>query len=68
MVGKGTYRTKEEKARIVMEVLSSSSTIAEIQICCKMHPAFAFYVYLCEIIPHRIFGLATTTVLGTCLP
>ncbi|MCL4451290.1 MAG: transposase [Candidatus Thermoplasmatota archaeon] len=30
MVGKGTYRTKEEKARIVMEVLSNSSTIAEI--------------------------------------
>ena len=26
MVGKGTYRTKE-KARIVMEVLSNSSTI-----------------------------------------
>ncbi|HLH85660.1 MAG TPA: transposase [Thermoplasmataceae archaeon] len=30
MVGKGTYRTKEEKARIVMEVLSNSSTISEI--------------------------------------
>ena len=30
MVGKGTYRTKEEKARIVMEVLSNSLTIAEI--------------------------------------
>ena len=30
MVGKGTYTTKEEKARIVMEVLSNSSTISEI--------------------------------------
>ena len=30
MVGKGTYRTKEEKARIIMEVLSNSSTISEI--------------------------------------
>ena len=30
MVWKGTYRTKEEKARIVMEVLSNSSTISEI--------------------------------------
>ena len=30
MVGKGTYRTKEEKARIVMEVLSNSTTISEI--------------------------------------
>jgi hypothetical protein len=30
MVEKGTYRTKEEKARIVMEVLSNTSTIAEI--------------------------------------
>ena len=30
MVGKGTYRTKEEKARIVMEVLSNSSTVSEI--------------------------------------
>ncbi|MCL4341707.1 MAG: transposase [Candidatus Thermoplasmatota archaeon] len=30
MVGKGTYWAKEEKARIVMEVLSNSSTISEI--------------------------------------
>ena len=30
MVGKGTYTTKEEKARIVMEMLSYTSTIAEI--------------------------------------
>ena len=30
MVGKGTCRTKEEKTRIVMEVLSNSSTISEI--------------------------------------
>lgn len=30
MVGKGTYRTKEEKARNVMEILSTSFTIAEI--------------------------------------
>ena len=30
MVGKGTYTTKEEKARIVMEVLSNSTTISEI--------------------------------------
>ena len=30
MVGLGAQRTKEEKARIVMEVLSSSSTISEI--------------------------------------
>ena len=29
MVGKGTYRTKEEKARIVMEVLSNSSKISK---------------------------------------
>ena len=27
MVGKGTHRTKEEKARIVMEVLSNSSGV-----------------------------------------
>ena len=37
MVGKGTYRTKEEKARIVLEVLSNSSTISEI--CCKYNVA-----------------------------
>ena len=30
MVGKGTYRTREEKARIVMEVLSNSLAISEI--------------------------------------
>ncbi len=30
MAGKGTMRTKEEKARIVMEVLSNSAAIAEI--------------------------------------
>ena len=30
MVGLGILRTKEEKARIVMEVLSNSSTISEI--------------------------------------
>ena len=37
MVVLGTHRTKENKARIVMEVLSSSSTIAEI--CRKYNPA-----------------------------
>jgi transposase-like protein len=42
MVGKGTYRTKEEKARIVMEVLSSSSTIAEI---CRKYNVAASAVY-----------------------
>ena len=30
MVGLGTHRTNEEKARIVMEVLSNSTTISEI--------------------------------------
>ena len=30
MVGKGTYWTKEEKTRILMGVLSNSSTIGEI--------------------------------------
>ena len=30
MVGLGTHNTKEEKARIVMEVLSNSSTISAI--------------------------------------
>lgn len=29
MVGLGKHRTKEEKARVVMEVLSNSSTISE---------------------------------------
>ena len=42
MVGKGTYRTKEEKARIVMEVLSSSSTIAEI---CRKYNVASSAVY-----------------------
>ena len=28
---------------------------AEIQVCCEMHPAFALYVYLCEIsLPHDV--------------
>ena len=42
MVGKGTYRTKEEKARIVMEVLSNTSTIAEI---CRKYNVAASAVY-----------------------
>ena len=42
MVGKGTYRTKEEKARIVMEVLSNSSTISEI---CRKYNVAASAVY-----------------------
>ena len=42
MVGKGTYRTKEEKAMIVMEVLSRSSTIAEI---CRKYNVAASAVY-----------------------
>jgi transposase-like protein len=42
MVGKGTYRTKEEKARIVMEVLSNSSTISEI---CKKYNVAPSAVY-----------------------
>jgi len=42
MVGKGTYRTKEEKARIVMEVLSNSSTIAEI---CRNYNVASSAVY-----------------------
>ncbi len=41
MVGKGTYLTKEEKARIVMEVLSNSSTISEI--CRKYNVASSIY-------------------------
>ena len=39
MVGLGTHRTKEEKARIVMEVLSSYSTISEI--CRKYNVAYS---------------------------
>ena len=42
MVGKGTYRTKEEKTRIVIEVLSNSSTIAEI---CRKYNVASFAVY-----------------------
>ena len=42
MVGKGTYRTKEEKARIVMEVLSNTSTIAEI---CRKYNVASSAVY-----------------------
>ena len=42
MVGKGTHRTKEEKARIVMEALSSSSTIAEI---CRKYNLASSAVY-----------------------
>jgi hypothetical protein len=42
MLGKGTYRTKEEKARIVMEVLSSSSTISEI---CRKYNVASSAVY-----------------------
>ena len=42
MVGLGTHRTKEEEARIVMEVLSSSSTISEI---CRKYNVASFAVY-----------------------
>ena len=42
MVGKGTYRTREEKARIVMEVLSNSSTIAEI---CRKYNVASSAIY-----------------------
>ena len=42
MVGKGTYTTKEEKARIVMEVLSNTSTIAEI---CRKYNVLSSAVY-----------------------
>ena len=42
MVGKGTHRTKEEKARIVMEVLSNSSTISEI---CRKYNVASSAVY-----------------------
>ena len=42
MVGKGTYRTKEKKARIVMELLSNSSTISEI---CRKYNVASSAVY-----------------------
>ena len=42
MVGLGTHRSKEEKARIVMEVLSSSSTISEI---CRKYNVASSAVY-----------------------
>ena len=42
MVGKGTHRTKEEKARIVMEVLSNSATISEI---CRKYNVVSSAVY-----------------------
>ena len=45
MVGLGTHRTKEEKARIVMEVLSNSSTIAEI---CRKYNVASSAVYKCR--------------------
>ena len=44
MVGRGTLRTKEEKARIVMEVLSNSSTIADI---CRKYNVASSAVYRC---------------------
>ena len=42
MVGKGTHKTKEEKARIVMEVLTNSSTISEI---CRKYNVASSAVY-----------------------
>ena len=42
MVGKGTYRTTEEKARIVMEVLSNALTISEI---CRKYNVASSAVY-----------------------
>ncbi len=42
MAGKGTMRTKEEKARIVLEVLSNSATIAEI---CRKYNVASSAVY-----------------------
>ena len=42
MVGMGTHRTEEEKERIVMEVLSNSSTIAEI---CRKYNVASSAVY-----------------------
>ena len=52
MVGKGTYRTKDEKARIVLEVLSNSSTISEI---CRKFNVVLSVVYKCmdEVIEDR---------------
>ena len=42
MVGMGTHRTEEEKERIVMEVISNSSTIAEI---CRKYNVASSAVY-----------------------
>ncbi|MCL5439954.1 MAG: transposase [Candidatus Thermoplasmatota archaeon] len=42
MVGKGTYRTKEEKARIVMEILANSAPVTEI---CKRYNVASSAVY-----------------------
>ncbi len=42
MSGKGIMRTKEEKARIVLEVLSNSATIAEI---CRKYNVASSAVY-----------------------
>ena len=42
MVGLGTHRSKEGKARIVMEVLSNSSTISEI---CRKYNVASSAVY-----------------------
>ena len=42
MVGSGTHRTKEKKARIVMEVPSNSSTISEI---CRKYNVASSAVY-----------------------
>ena len=42
MVGKGIHRTKEEKARIAMEVLSNSSTKSEI---CRKYNVASSAVY-----------------------
>ena len=42
MVGKGTYWKKEEKARIVMEVLSNALTISEI---CRKYNVASSAVY-----------------------
>ena len=42
MVAKSTHRTKEEKARIVMEVLSNSSRISEI---CRKYNVASSAVY-----------------------
>ncbi len=42
MVGNGSYRTKEEKARIVMEMLSNSSIISEF---CRKFNVASFAIY-----------------------